>query len=236
MEGMVILLHGLGRTRGSMARLQSHIAAAGWDTRNIGYRSRQGGVREAAEAVSAQLGDLRIEQPLIAVTHSMGGVVLRALASRFRWQGCVMLAPPNHASSFAGWSAGVPPIRWLMGPACGELGREPIWPPPPKPCGIVVGTTGATLDNPPSWLASMRGIFQRDEVHDGTVSLREAVHSGATDVAMVDASHTRIMNHPETVELVLKFLRTGGFGTAGMDPAEAEARSLAGAVPVVGDH
>jgi len=236
MEGMVILLHGLGRTRGSMARLQSHIAAAGWDTRNVGYRSRRGGVQEAAEEVSAKLGDLRTDQPLIAVTHSMGGIVLRALASRFRWQGCVMLAPPNHASSFAGWSAGVPPIRWMMGPACGELGREPLWPAPPQPCGIVVGTAGATLDNPPSWLASMRGVFERDEVHDGTVSLREAVHSAATDVAMVDASHTRIMDHPQTVELVLKFLKTGGFGTAGMDPAEAEARSLAGAVSAIGDH
>jgi len=82
----------------------------------------------------------------------------------------------------------------------------------------------------------MRGVFERDEVHDGTVSLREAVHSAATDVAMVDASHTRIMDHPQTVELVLKFLKTGGFGTAGMDPAEAEARSLAGAVSAIGDY
>jgi hypothetical protein len=69
----------------------------------------------------------------------------------------------------------------------------------------------------------MRGVFGHDEVHDGTVSLREAVHPAATDLAMVHTSHTRLMNHPQTVALVIRFLETGGFGTAGMEPSLAEA-------------
>ncbi len=206
-----------------MSHLQWQIAEAGFETRNIGYRSGQWTVREAAKHVSDELGDLQVEHPLIAVTHSMGALVLRALTGRFNWKGCVMLGPPNHASGMAGCVAVIPPLRWLMGPACGELTREPLYPDPPKPCGIIAGTRGATLDNPPSWLGAMRGVFDHDEVHDGTVSLREAVHPAATDLAMVDASHTRLMNHPETVRLVLRFLKTGGFGTAGMEPSMAEA-------------
>jgi hypothetical protein len=218
-----------------MARLERHIAAAGWETRNVDYESRRVSVRDAAESVSTQLGDLRVEQPLIAVTHSLGGIILRALRSRFNWQGCAMMAPPNHGSEMASWTSGIAPIRWLMGPALIELGSEPSWPSPPKPCGIIVGTAKATLDNPPSWLGWIRGVFDQDEVHDGTVSLREAVHAGATDVAMVEASHTRIMDHADTVALVLKFLETGGFGTAGMDPAEVEMRSVADAIGIAGD-
>ncbi len=234
-EGTVILLHGLGRTSRSMARLQRRIAATGRDTRNIGYDSRRVSIRDAAEQISSQLGDFQVEHPLIAVTHSLGGIVLRALVSRFNWAGCVMIAPPNHGSGLASWSAGIPPVRWLMGPALIELGSEPCWPSPPKPCGIIAGTARATLDNPPSWLAWIRGVFDRDEVHDGTVSLKEAIHSGATDVAMVDASHTRIMDHAATVRLVLRFLETGAFGTSGMEPIEVEMQSVDGSLPVVGD-
>lgn len=213
-----------------MSYLQSQIDASGYETRNIGYRSRHWTVQEAAEHVSAELGDLQVQHPLIGVTHSMGALVLRALTSRFSWQGCVMLGPPNHASGMAGFVAATPPLRWLMGPACDELAREPLCPDPPRPCGIIVGTRGATLDNPPSWLGALRGVFDHDEVHDGTVSLREAVHPAATDLALVDASHTRIMNHPETVRLVVRFLETGGFGTAGMEPSMAEAATTADAV------
>jgi hypothetical protein len=179
-------------------------------------------VREAADYVSGELGDLQVDHPVIGVTHSMGGLVLRALVSRFNWQGCVMLSPPNHASEMAGSVAAIPPLRWLMGPAFGELACEPVLPDPPRPCGIIVGTRGATLDNPPSWLGLLRGVFEHDEVHDGTVSLREATHPAATDLAVVDASHTRMMNHSETIALVLRFLETGGFGTAGMEPSVAE--------------
>ncbi len=221
-DGTVVLLHGLGRTMHSMSRLQSHINAAGFETRNIGYRSRHMTVREAAEHVSVELGDLQVDHPLIGVTHSMGALVLRGLVSRFNWQGSVLLGPPNHASGLAGYVSAIPPVRWLMGPACSELAFEPVLPDPPKPCGIIVGTRGATLDNPPSWIGALRGVFDHDEVHDGTVSLRESVHPAATDLAMVNASHLRMVNHPETVQLVLRFLETGGFGTAGMEPSVAE--------------
>ncbi|MDP6987657.1 MAG: alpha/beta hydrolase, partial [Phycisphaerales bacterium] len=79
MDGTVVLLHGLGRTSRSMSYLQSQIEAAGFGSRNIGYRSRHLTVREAADYVSGELGDLQVDHPVIGVTHSMGGLVLRAL-------------------------------------------------------------------------------------------------------------------------------------------------------------
>lgn len=222
MAGCVLLLHGLGRTHRSMASLESRIAAAGHETLNIGYRSRWNHLEALADEVAASIESAAPSMPLTAVTHSMGGIIVRLLADRFPWAGVVQMTPPNRGSRLARWVTTFAPIRWIMGPACLELARGGPWPDPPKPCGIIAATAGATWDNPPAWLAVLRGVFTADEVHDGTVTLEETIHQAATDLALVDASHTRVMNHPDTVNLVLKFLDTGGFGTAGMEPASAE--------------
>lgn len=206
-----------------MSALESRIAAAGHETLNIGYRSRWNHLKGLADEVAIAIEAAGPTMPITAVTHSMGGIVVRLLADRFEWAGCVQLTPPNRGSRMARWTMAFPPARWLMGPACVELGVGGPWPDPPRPCGIIAATAGATWDNPPAWLAMLRGVFDADEVHDGTVTLEEALHQAATDLALVHTSHQRVMNHPETVNLVLKFLDTGGFGTAGMEPAAAEA-------------
>ncbi|MCH2142705.1 MAG: hypothetical protein MK077_06890 [Phycisphaerales bacterium] len=202
-----------------MARLEARVAATGRRTVNIGYASLRHPIADLAEQVAVQLRDEVPEGPLLAVTHSMGGILLRHLSDQFDWRGCVMLGPPNQSSDLARLAQRVPILRWIAGPACRDLAGKPAWPDPPKPCGLIVGTSGVTWANPPAWLGKIGGVFGPDDVHDGTVSIAEVMHDAATDVALVRTGHTVMMNHPDVVNLVLRFLDTGDFGTTAKDPS-----------------
>ncbi len=219
MDGTVVFLHGLGCTRRSMARLEARVAATGRRTVNIGYASLRHPIADLAEQVAVQLRQEVPDGPLLAVTHSMGGILLRHLTDQFDWRGCVMLGPPNQSSDLARLAQRVPILRWIAGPACRDLAGKPVWPDPPKPCGLIVGTSGVTWANPPAWLGKIGGVFGPDDVHDGTVSIAEVMHDAATDVALVRTGHTVMMNHPDVVNLVLRFLDTGDFGTTAKDPS-----------------
>ena len=205
MDGTVVLLHGLGCTQRSMARLESRISAAGRPTLNIRYPSRRFSIDRLADHVAGSIEAAVPAGPLLAVTHSMGGIILRLLASRFDWRGCVMLGPPNQSSELARLTVRTPLVRWVMGPACRDLAGPPDWPDPPRPCGLIVGTARATWNNPPSWLGKVGRVFSDEDVHDGTVKMSEVMHPAATDAAMVHVGHTVMMNHPDVVNLVLRF-------------------------------
>lgn len=232
MDGTVVMLHGLGCTHRSMARLESRILAAGRPTLNIRYPSRRLPIDGLAHYVAQAITEAVPAGPLLAVTHSMGGIILRHLADDFDWRGCVMLGPPNQSSELARLTIRIPFVRWVMGPACRDLASSPNWPDPPQPCGLVIGTAGATWGNPPAWLGKIGRVFGPDEVHDGTVSVSEVMHDAATDVAMVRVGHTVMMNHPDVVNLVLRFLDTGSFGTTGKDQVGVEAVKSVGSLAV----
>ena len=70
---------------------------------------------------------------------------------------------------------------------------------------------GPSVGNVPSWLSTGLGLMPKGEPHDGTVTVAETRVSPMAAFATVEASHTWIMNHPETRRLVLRFLESGGF-------------------------
>lgn len=205
----VVLLHGLGRTGRSMARLQRRIEAAGHPTWRHTYPSRQRPLAELAasvrDALRAELGD----RPLSAVTHSMGGIIARFLSEHVAFERIVMLAPPNHGSRVARGLQDWALFRRGWGPAGKDMAAPRDWPPVPPSVGVIAGTAGPTAGNPPSWLFAALGLLRGLE-HDGTVAVDEA-RVDHVPFATVPASHTWIMDHPETVRLTLRFLETGGF-------------------------
>jgi pimeloyl-ACP methyl ester carboxylesterase len=212
---VVVLLHGLGRTHRSMAPLRRYIERLGYATWSRTYPSRQRSIAALAEEVADWIrGDLG-ERPVVGVTHSMGGILIRYMRDRLPWRGAIMLAPPNQGSVVAAQLAGRPLFRRVLGPAGRELGDPSTWPSPPEPFAIVAGTRGPSWANVPSLLIRGMRLIPSGEAHDGTVRVVETRLDGMVGFAEVDASHPFLMNHPATRELVRSFLATGGFAGDG---------------------
>lgn len=216
-----MLLHGLGRTPLSMWRLAREARRRGRQVHNLGYPSRREPVRAHAERIGKQLAAIAAEQgPPDVVTHSMGGIVLRAAVAD-GWiapqqlHRVVMLAPPNGGSELADALSRTWWFPVIMGPAALELrtsedGIPAQLPPVPFPLGVIIGRRSG---NP---------LFGRAFTgpNDGKVSVARAVMAGMHDLRIVDRGHTFVMDAPEVVADVFHFLEHGRFA-----PAEAPARS-----------
>lgn len=206
---LVVLLHGLARRHTSMAKLAAHLRHAGWETWAKSYPSRSQPIEELAAQVTEWLLAAAGDRPLYAVTHSMGGIIVRHLHDpRLRWQRIVMLAPPNQGSTLAAGLIDNPFFGWFFGPAGrGLAALPPSWPPPPAPFAVIAGTRRFALHNPTSWTIGRR--FARDEANDGTVAVRETRLEGMSAFAEVDATHTWIMNDARVQMMSERFLRLG---------------------------
>lgn len=203
----VVLLHGLARRAGSLAGLGRAVEAAGFRTWSCDYPSRRMSIAAAAAEVADRIAAALPGRPLAAITHSLGGLLVRHMRDpRLDWRRIVMLAPPNAGSQVAAALGGRPLFRWFYGPAGQELGAEPAWPPPPAPTAIIAGTRRRALVNPTSWVSSR--IFPPDAAHDGTVAVEEARLPDAA-FATVDATHTTIMNDAAARALALAWIRDG---------------------------
>ena len=96
MKPLVVLLHGLARGHGSMAKLDAFLRAHGFETWRRSYPSRRHSIAYLATALTEQLVEVAGERPLCGVTHSLGGIVVRHLRDpRLHWSRIVMLAPPG---------------------------------------------------------------------------------------------------------------------------------------------
>ena len=208
----LVLLHGLGRTWLSMWRLGRRGRRRGYRTHNTGYPSRRGSIREHAARVGRRLAALAATQgPLDVVTHSLGGIVLRAAVAD-GWvapemlRRVVMLAPPNGGSELADLLARTPLFRALLGPAGPELrtgsaGVPAGLPPVPFALGVITGRRGG------------HGLLARVFAgpNDGKVSVARAAVAGMHDLRIVERGHTFVMDAPEVVEAVFHFLEHGRF-------------------------
>jgi pimeloyl-ACP methyl ester carboxylesterase len=208
---LVVLLHGLARGHGSMARLGKALRAAGFDTVSRTYPSRRHSLSYLAGEIAEWIAEHAGDRPVCAVTHSMGGVIVRHLHDpRIRWERIAMLAPPNRGSQLAAGLVANPVFRWYYGPAGAELANGSTWPAPPAPFAVIAGTRSRALTNVTSWTMGRR--FSKDTPNDGTVSVEETKLPGMAAFAEVDATHTWIMNDPRVQALVIRYLRDGVFG------------------------
>jgi len=206
----VVLLHGLRRTPRSMDKLSNALAAGGYTVLNCGYPSHRMGIGELAELVCAEISPLLTNAPCAHfVTHSMGGIVLRAMLREHPLPNMgrvVMLAPPNRGSELADRLGGFWLYRQINGPAGNELGTSADSAPnrlgPPEyPVGVVAGDR--TLNPFYSWL-----IPGPD---DGKVSVERARLEGMSGFICLPVSHTWMMRDARVVEQTLRFLRDGAF-------------------------
>lgn len=208
----LVLLHGLGRTRLSMWRLSRRAVARGWDVHNVGYPSRRAGVLTHAERIGLRLAALAADVgPLDAVTHSLGGIVLRAAVAggwlpQAALRRVVMLAPPNAGSELADLLSRTPLFRLAVGPAgpqlgTGEGGVPGMLPAVPFETGVIAGARAAN----PLFARAFGGP------NDGKVSVARAAVAGMRDFVEVPCGHTFIMDRPDVVRQIFHFLAHGEF-------------------------
>ena len=206
----VVLLHGFACSSITMLGVGQAVRAAGFPTWATTYPSMTSSLADAADQVARQLralGDVELH----AVTHSMGGILVRHLGDRgLRWKRIVMLAPPNRGSAVARTARDVG-LQGLLGPAARELGAPDEvrrWPYPPAPFAVIVGDRRRSWRNPISWLSSL--AFPDHVEHDGTVAVEEARLEGMAAFARVpDVDHVGILDDPRVHALAIAFLRTG---------------------------
>ncbi len=209
-EPTVVVLHGLARTHRSVRGMVRALERAGLRTWSESYPSRADTVESLARSLADRIAR-ECDGELMAVTHSLGGVVLRHMTPLLPWRRAVLVAPPNQGSAVARALRENPLFRWFYGPAGRQLAEPGDWPLPPEPFAVIAGARALALGNPTSWLTRGAKLFDPSDPSDGTVLVRETRLPSMSAFATVDESHTKIMDHPETQRLVIEFLRRGAF-------------------------
>jgi hypothetical protein len=214
---VILVLHGLGRTRASMDKLCAHLQQPGGLTvLNIGYPSTRAAIDDHAAALGRIIDRLPEAEQIDFVGFSLGNLVVRRLlAMRLAASGgqadrrlrrMVMIAPPNHGSARAEAWAESDLYSTLLGECGYELARhwtdlERKLATPHFEFGIIAGGRG----DGQGWSQLLAG----DD--DGTVSVASTRLAGARDFIVVPQRHTFIMEHRDVLEHAACFLEHGCF-------------------------
>lgn len=210
----VVLLHGLGRTAGSMLGIERYLEDEGYIVWNESYPSRKKAIQELTPFVSAGINYCRIQEAtnIHFVTHSMGGILVRYYFQNNdvrEARRVVMLAPPNKGSEITdhfrdeGW------YQYVTGPAGQQLGTEKSSVPNsltviPLEVGIIAGSNSSD-----PWFSK---LFNGD--NDGKVSVARTRLAEMTAFLVVESGHTFIMNNEQVKAQILYFLQNGEFNEA----------------------
>lgn len=224
-RGGVLLLHGHGRTGFSMWPLASAFAKAGYATLSPSYGFRRplpAIVEQLAPRVAAFTGHL--DGPLHIVTHSLGGLVARALIARHRpahLGRVVMLAPPLAGSELADFLTRHH-LGSLLGPVgpwlrTGEQGARAIDGPVDFELGVVAGDS-TPLPLPESLLP---------RPNDGIVSVAATCIPGMTAHVRVPVAHTLMPVDRRSVAQALAFIGGGSFAGGASQPGSQPASRAA---------
>ncbi len=208
----VVLLHGLARSPETMVEMGKALQGKGYSVCNIGYPSTSHSVEElamnfVAPAIKGCIGDAKA--PVDFVTHSMGGIVVRYLASHvpgIEIGRVVMLSPPNRGSEVVDAFGDMWLFELINGPAGKQLGtgKESI----PNSLGPARFELGIVTGNRSiNWILS--AII--DGENDGKVSVEKAKLEGMKDFLVVTATHPFIMKNDIAIMQTLHFLEHGHF-------------------------
>lgn len=216
----IILLHGLARTPLSMRRLERRLATEGYTVDNIGYPSRTDKIEPLAlDAIGRALARApESELPVHFVTHSMGGMLVRAYLEHNkldRLGRVVMLAPPNQGTEVVDFYNVRAPflgrmLRAVLGPASGQLRTDAdALPARLGPANFDLGIIAGTVNRNPVF-----GPVLATQPSDGVVSVERTKLVGMSDFLALPYSHTFIMDKIVVQDQVIHFLRHGRFDRA----------------------
>jgi pimeloyl-ACP methyl ester carboxylesterase len=201
-DEVVVLIHGLIRTRKSMRGLGVFLEKHGYEVVLYDYPSRKHHISEHGVRLNAFISELLLNHPAKKfhfVTHSLGGIIAREALSKLtkeqlsRCEHLIMLAPPTHGSSLAQicvkWfpfvNAFIRPLPELS--ASEEAYVHQVAIPDDVKIGVIAGRFDAKTPPPVTHI------------------------DGEKDFLIINAAHTFIMNNAKGRKAILNFLRTTSF-------------------------
>lgn len=202
----VLLVHGLGRTSGSMRPLGRDLRRAGHHPQYFTYFPWAESYDRILGRLRGRIADLQSRAASYAlIGHSLGGVLLRHALQESPGRPpvrLIMLGSPNRSPRMARRAWGVVPFRWVVRD-CGRRLADP---------GLFDGLAAPAY--PYLVIAGTRGVYGRwspfgAEPNDGLVAVDEARLGSPDHLVTVPAAHTFMMNHPAVRRAIREALAAG---------------------------
>jgi pimeloyl-ACP methyl ester carboxylesterase len=222
MEGKaIIVLHGLFRTRSSMATLGGALSkSGGYKTFCMGYPTTRGSVESHARSLDNVIRSLEGITEINFIAHSLGNLVVRHWLNDFADEGrtlpkgqtfgrMVMLAPPNRQPKLATILVRGTVANFVAGPAAEAMATkwetlEPKLATPHFEFGVLAGGKADGKGYNP--------LLPGDD--DGVITVESTRLPGARDFRLLPVLHSFFMNDKRVHEYAMKFFEHGHFETA----------------------
>ncbi len=210
----VVLLHGLGLGSWAMKRMEWALEKDGYEVLNLSYPSRTMPLEELSGPwLSRTLDGAKVAEAgqLHFVTHSMGGIILRAWLRDHHPANLgrvVMLAPPNQGSLLVDRIGAWKSFRVFTGVNGRRLGTGSD--------SFPMGLGPWTADAPLGIIAGNRKLIPglsrwAGAESDGKVSVASTRLDGMTDHLVLPHSHTWIQYRKPVINRIRTFLQNGRF-------------------------
>jgi len=211
-DHLVLLLHGIGRSKDAFRPMASALREAGYDAHGVNYPSTRQSLEDHALHVEQLLDRVEGADQVSIVAHSMGGIVTRLLLARQgAWRRrldlhrAVLIGTPNQGSRLASvLTDHVPGASQVGGPALTQLhsGRAEELPSLDVPFGLIAGGRGDPRGYNP--------LLEGDD--DSYVSVEETRLPGAEDHLVVPQGlHSVLMMQPRVIRATVHYLSHGHF-------------------------
>ena len=226
---LVVLIHGLLRTRRCMKPMASHLTLAGMGpVVRVDYASTCLPIRDHAASLRRVVEGLHGTARISFVGHSMGNIVLRHAIGDWQQAGdphgilprmhrAVMLGPPNQGAAIARMFGKLGLFRFVTGDGGQQLGNSwtelrPHLAAPPCPFAVLAGDLSPYRACNPL----IRGA------NDLLVSVEEAKLEGATEFVTMPLPHATLMSDRRALDFVTRFLTEADAKPASESSANSE--------------
>jgi len=209
-QNLVVLLHGILDQPYTMLKLENGLSDQGYSVLSINYPTIKTDIDSITNLLYGHINPLENKYKKIHfVTHSMGGLVIRAYLNKFpckRYGKLVMIAPPNKGAILADRFDEFILYKWILGKTGQKLGKDKddywnMFPVPEIPFGIISGG-----------MKNKKGVnplIPGDD--DGIVGVEETQIKGAQDSIIIKGLHSSILWKDRTLNQVKQFIEQGEF-------------------------